>query len=84
MPAYSKLDNTLATKLVSVYPNNHEKGLPSHLAHVLLYEAETGSLKAVSIEVCKYNKSFHLRRLKTSFFKLLFLVNKKVKDKTNI
>ena len=57
MPAYSKLDDTLAAKLVSVYPNNHKKGLPSHLAHVLLYEAETGSLKAVSIKVSKRNKN---------------------------
>ena len=47
MPAYSKTDDTLATKLVAVYPNNHDKGIPSHLAHVLLYEAETGALKAV-------------------------------------
>ena len=51
MPAYSKTDDTLATKLVSVYPNNHDKGLPSHLAHVLLYEAETGVLKAVRANI---------------------------------
>ena len=48
MPAYSERDDTLATKLVSVYPKNHDKGLPSHLAHVLYYEAATGMLKAVS------------------------------------
>ena len=50
MPAYSKLDDTLAAKLVSVYPNNDKKDLPTHLAHVLLYEAETGRLKAVSVK----------------------------------
>ena len=68
MPAYSKLDNTLAAKLVSVYPNNHEKDLPSHLAHVLLYEAETGSLKAVSVNVSKHNKNLNLLELKKSIF----------------
>ena len=49
MPAYSSEDNTLATKLLSWYPNNGSKGLPTHLAHVLLYDATTGILKAVSV-----------------------------------
>jgi ornithine cyclodeaminase/alanine dehydrogenase-like protein (mu-crystallin family) len=45
MPGY--LDGVLETKLVSVFPGNHERGLPSHQALIALFDAETGSPLAV-------------------------------------
>jgi len=41
MPAW--LPGTLSTKLVSVFPGNHEKGLPSHQALVALFDERTGA-----------------------------------------
>jgi alanine dehydrogenase len=40
MAAY--VDRTLASKLVSVFAANHERGLPSHQALVALFDAEDG------------------------------------------
>jgi alanine dehydrogenase len=37
----------LGTKLVSVYHSNLAQGLPSHLATILLFDPETGALRAV-------------------------------------
>ena len=37
---------TLATKLVSVYPDNPARGIPSHQAVILVFEAETGRILA--------------------------------------
>lgn len=34
-------------KLVTVVPANHERGLPSHLATILLFDPETGALDAI-------------------------------------
>ena len=48
MPAYSRGANSLGTKLVTLYPDNDKKDLPSHLGIVLLFEAATGQLQAVS------------------------------------
>ena len=48
MPGYSKPDNALATKLVTIYPDNSKKGLPSHHAQIYLFDPETGILQAVS------------------------------------
>jgi len=45
MPGY--LDGILETKLVSVFPGNHEHGLPSHQALIALFDAETGTPLAV-------------------------------------
>lgn len=41
MPAW--LPGTLAAKLVSVFPANHERGLPSHQAVVALFDESTGA-----------------------------------------
>jgi alanine dehydrogenase len=38
---------SLGTKLVSVYHSNLEKGLPSHLATIVLFDVDTGALQAV-------------------------------------
>jgi alanine dehydrogenase len=41
MPGY--VDGVLETKLVSVFPENHARGLPSHQAVIALFDDETGS-----------------------------------------
>lgn len=41
------VDETLASKLVSVFAGNHERGLPSHQALVALFDAEDGRPLAV-------------------------------------
>ena len=40
MPGYAA--GVLEAKLVTVFPNNHDKGLPSHQAMIFLFEADTG------------------------------------------
>lgn len=44
MPGF--VDQTLAAKLVSVFPRNHALGLPSHQAVVVLFDANTGTPRA--------------------------------------
>lgn len=47
MPAYLASTPALGAKLVSVYHSNLERGLPSHMATILLFDPETGALEAV-------------------------------------
>jgi ornithine cyclodeaminase len=47
MPAYIEQPPSLGAKLVTVFNANHDKGLPSHLATVVLLDPETGSLIAL-------------------------------------
>ena len=47
MPAYLPTAPALGTKLVAVYPNNPDAGLPSHLATILLFDPHTGALLAL-------------------------------------
>jgi ornithine cyclodeaminase len=47
MPAYLEGPPALGTKLVSVYHGNAARGLPSHLATIVLHDPETGALLAV-------------------------------------
>lgn len=47
MPAYVPATGALGTKLVSVFGSNLARGLPSHLAAIVLFDAETGALRAV-------------------------------------
>jgi thiomorpholine-carboxylate dehydrogenase len=47
MPAFSKNDDALACKLVTAYPSNADKGLPSVLGTVLLFDPTTGKVSAV-------------------------------------
>jgi len=44
MPAAMDTPPALGTKLVSVYPKNHARGLPSHLATIVLFDHATGAL----------------------------------------
>jgi alanine dehydrogenase len=47
MPAYLPSQHALGTKLVTVFASNAARGLPSHLATILLLDADTGALLAV-------------------------------------
>ena len=47
MPAYLDSPAALGTKLVSVYHGNAARGLPSHLATIVLHDPETGELQAI-------------------------------------
>ncbi|HLW77486.1 MAG TPA: ornithine cyclodeaminase family protein [Bryobacteraceae bacterium] len=47
MPAYVPSLPALGAKLVTVYHSNLERGLPSHLATILLFDPATGDLEAI-------------------------------------
>lgn len=47
MPAYVPTPPQLGAKLVTVFGENHTRGLPSHLATILLLDPETGALIAL-------------------------------------
>jgi ornithine cyclodeaminase len=47
MPAYIEQPPSLGAKLVTVFNANHDRGLPSHLATIVLLDPETGSLLAL-------------------------------------
>ncbi|MDQ3168680.1 MAG: ornithine cyclodeaminase family protein, partial [Acidobacteriota bacterium] len=47
MPAALTSPAAAGAKLVSVIPRNHERGLPSHLATIVLLDAATGALDAI-------------------------------------
>lgn len=47
MPAYIEQPPRLGAKLVTVFNGNHARGLPSHLATIVLLDPETGALLAL-------------------------------------
>jgi len=47
MPAYMPTPACMGAKIVTVFAENHTKGLPSHLATILLFDPDTGSLIAM-------------------------------------
>ena len=47
MPAYIEQPPRLGAKLVTVFNENHTRGLPSHLATIVLLDPETGALIAL-------------------------------------
>jgi ornithine cyclodeaminase/alanine dehydrogenase-like protein (mu-crystallin family) len=47
MPAYIGQPPSLGAKLVTVFNENHARGLPSHLATIVLLDPDTGSLVAL-------------------------------------
>jgi alanine dehydrogenase len=47
MPAYLPDRGALGTKLVTVFGSNLDRGLPSHLATIVLLDSTTGELRAV-------------------------------------
>jgi len=47
MPALARDPHALGAKLVTVFGANHDRGLPSHLASIVLLDPETGALRAL-------------------------------------
>jgi ornithine cyclodeaminase len=47
MPSALLAKNVVGTKVITIVPDNAYKGLPSHQGVVVVFEAETGSLKAI-------------------------------------
>ena len=47
MPAFLNLPQVLSSKLVSVFPQNAARGLPSHQAVILVFDPRTGSPRAM-------------------------------------
>ncbi len=47
MPAYMPQPARLGAKLVTVFGENESRGLPSHLATILLLNPDTGALEAI-------------------------------------
>ena len=42
MPVYLGTSRTLATKLITLFPNNEQFGLPSHIALIAVFDPDTG------------------------------------------
>lgn len=47
MPSYLEETDALATKIISIYPQNPERGLPTTVAWVMVNDPETGMLEAL-------------------------------------
>ena len=47
MPAHVAEPAALGAKLLTLFPGNHDRGLPSHQGVILLFDVETGELRAV-------------------------------------
>jgi alanine dehydrogenase len=47
MPAHVGKPAALGAKLLTLFPGNHDRGLPSHQGVVLLFDVDTGGLRAV-------------------------------------
>jgi alanine dehydrogenase len=47
MPAYIEQPSRLGAKLVTVFNDNHARGLPSHFATIVLLDPDTGALLAI-------------------------------------
>jgi alanine dehydrogenase len=47
MPSYLEETNALATKIISIYPRNPERGLPTTAAWIVVNDPETGMMEAL-------------------------------------
>lgn len=47
MPAYYRPGKIAGVKVLSVFPDNYKQSIPSHQGEMLLFETETGKVKAV-------------------------------------
>ncbi len=48
MPAYLGTGDYFGAKVITVFPGNHQAGLPSHQGSVLLFDAEHGALRLMA------------------------------------
>ena len=53
MPGYSRNASSLATKFVAFFQDNADKGLPSHMAKIVLFDPSTGRVLAVRYSIMK-------------------------------
>jgi ornithine cyclodeaminase/alanine dehydrogenase len=47
MPSYLEETNAFATKIISIYPRNPERGLPTTVAWIVVNDPETGMMEAM-------------------------------------
>lgn len=47
MPAYDASENVAGVKILTVFPQNYEKNIASHQGYVIVFETETGKVKAI-------------------------------------
>jgi len=47
MPSYLQESSALATKIISIYPRNPERGLPTTVAWIVVNDPETGMIEAL-------------------------------------
>lgn len=47
MPAANTQTGIVGTKVITVFPDNFQRGLPSHQGVVMLFDLDTGALKAI-------------------------------------
>jgi ornithine cyclodeaminase/alanine dehydrogenase len=47
MPSYLEESDALATKIISIYPENPKKGLPTTVAWIIVNDPETGMMQAL-------------------------------------
>ncbi|MDP5275402.1 ornithine cyclodeaminase family protein [Chengkuizengella axinellae] len=47
MPGVVKSEEVIGTKLITIFPANHKKGLPSHQGIVVIFDSENGNVKTV-------------------------------------
>ena len=47
MPSYLEETKALATKIISIYPDNPQKGLPTTVASIVVNDPETGKIEAI-------------------------------------
>ncbi|HET8986407.1 MAG TPA: ornithine cyclodeaminase family protein [Trueperaceae bacterium] len=47
MPAYDEAAGVAGVKVLTVFPDNYRRGLPSHQGVIVLFDASTGALRAI-------------------------------------
>lgn len=55
MPCYSKREDLLSCKILSVFPGN--KDMPSHIVQMVIFDANTGDLISVMVRIILKNSS---------------------------
>jgi ornithine cyclodeaminase len=48
MPGYVRSGNSLGAKIITVYHDNYQKGLPSHQGIVAVFDADTGCVRGIA------------------------------------